>query len=59
MKASGATIRCIGGAKTETVDACKALLTEKQPKVHVHGTLDACGPDSASVTATEVKVQKD
>jgi len=54
---SSATIRCIGGAKTESVDACKTLLTEKQPKVHVRGTLTACDP--ATVTATEVKVQND
>lgn len=56
---STATIRCIGGAKTESVDACKTLLTEKQPRVHVRGTLTACDPATATVTATEVKVQKD
>jgi len=56
---STATVRCIGGAKTESADACKTLLSQKQPKVHVRGTLTACDAAGASVTATEVKVQKD
>jgi hypothetical protein len=56
---AGTSIRCIGGAKTDSVEACKALLTQGTPKVHVRGTLTACDPTSATVTATEVKVQKD
>jgi hypothetical protein len=55
-----ATFRCIGGAKTDTVEECKALVNDehKQPKVHVSGML-LCQADKADVTATEVKVQKD
>jgi len=57
--ASDATaFRCIGGAKTDTVDDCRALVTKKQPMVHVRGMLK-CQADKADVTATEVKVQKD
>jgi hypothetical protein len=58
VDASNASFRCIGGAKTDTVEQCKALVNDKQPKVHVRGMLH-CQADKADVTATEVKVQKD
>jgi hypothetical protein len=53
------TYKCIGGAKTDTVDQCRALVAAGQPKVHVRGTLKTCDAASALVTASEVKIQKD
>ena len=53
------TYKCIGGAKTDTVDQCKALVAAGHPKVHVRGTLKTCDGASALVTASEVKIQKD
>jgi hypothetical protein len=55
VDASNASFRCIGGAKTDTVEQCKALVNDRQPMVHVRGMLHC----QADVTATEVKVQKD
>lgn len=59
VSASSASFRCIGGAKADTVDACKALVTAGGAQVHVRGTLMLCDAAKAQVTATEVKVQKD
>jgi hypothetical protein len=59
VSAGGATYRCIGGAKTDTVDQCKALVAKGGVKVHVRGTLMECTATAAQVTATEVKIQKD
>lgn len=53
------TYRCIGGAKTDTLEQCKALIERGGAKVHVRGTLDDCDANPAPVTATEVKIQKD
>jgi hypothetical protein len=49
--------RCIGGTKTDSVDDCKKLVNDGEPKVHVRGTL-ICSAAAADVTAAEVKVQK-
>ena len=51
--------RCIGGAKVDSDDACRALIAPGWAKVHVRGTLRGCDGASASVTAAEVKIQKD
>ena len=59
VNAGGATYRCIGGAKTDTVDQCKALVAKGSAKVHVRGTLTDCTTTVAVVTAAEVKIQKD
>ncbi len=58
VTAGTATYRCIGGAKTDTVDECKALVAKGGAKVHVRGTLTNCTTTLAAVTATEVKIQK-
>ncbi len=58
VNAAGATYRCIGGAKTDTVDECKALIAKGGAKVHVRGTLTDCTATVAVVTASEVKIQK-
>jgi hypothetical protein len=62
VKADAATTyRCIGEAKTVTVDACKGLVAQGRAKlkVHVRGTLTDCTPTVAEVAATEIKIQKD
>lgn len=59
VTASSASYRCIGGAKTDTTEQCKALVAAGHPKVHVRGTLMTCDAGVATVTATEVKIQKD
>ena len=51
---AGATFKCNG--KTGGND-CRAAVAEGA-KVHVSGMLQACDADSASVSASEVKVQK-
>jgi hypothetical protein len=56
--AASASFRCVGGAKTDTVDQCKAAVDAGGAKVHVRGTLTACTAQAAQVTAAEVKVQK-
>lgn len=48
---------CIGSAKTTSDAECKASV-KKDAKVHVRGTLTTCSPSAATVTAAEVKVQK-
>jgi len=53
VSASGASFKCNGDSKSNT--QCKA---SAGAKVHVRGTLTACSTTQASVTATEVKVQK-
>jgi hypothetical protein len=58
VKAATATYRCVGGAKTPTVDECKALVAKGNAKVHVRGTLTDCTATVAVVTASEVKIQK-
>jgi hypothetical protein len=59
VTADGASYRCIGGAKVDSDSACKALIALGGAKVHVRGLLTGCDGASASVTATEVKIQKD
>jgi hypothetical protein len=59
VSAAAAAYQCVAGAKTDTVDACKALVARGGAKVHVRGTLMDCTADEAQVTATEVKIQKD
>ncbi len=63
VTAAGATYRCVGGAKTDTVDECKALVANGGVnggvKVHVRGTLKGCTSTVAEVSASEVKIQKD
>ncbi len=58
VSAGGATYRCVGGSKKDTVDECKALVANGGAKVHVSGTLTECTTTTAQVTATEVKIQK-
>jgi hypothetical protein len=55
VNASGASYKCNGNPK-KTGD-CKASLTTGN-QVHVRGTLTSCTTSAASVTATEVMVQK-
>lgn len=57
VTASSASYRCIGNAKVDTVEACKASLGPGA-KVHVSGTLTGCSMSKADVTAAEVKIQK-
>jgi len=54
VEATGASFACVGNAKSS---ACKSQLVAKA-KVHVSGTLKTCGPASATVVASEVKIQK-
>ena len=58
VNAASASFKCVGGAKTSSDAECKASV-KSGAKVHVSGTLMTCTTSSASVTATEVKVQKD
>ena len=58
VNAGSASYKCIGGAKTTSDAACKQSIQDGG-KVHVSGTLMTCTAQSATVTATEVKVQKD
>lgn len=58
VNAGSASFKCIGGAKTTSDAACKQSIQDGG-KVHVSGTLMTCAAQSATVTATEVKVQKD
>jgi hypothetical protein len=55
VSASGASYTC-NGKKGDS--DCKASL-RPGAKVHVRGALTSCGTSAASVTATEVKIQKD
>ena len=55
VNASGASYKCNGNPKT-TGD-CKATLAAGD-QVHVRGTLTSCTTSAASLTATEVMVQK-
>ncbi|HSD27745.1 MAG TPA: hypothetical protein VLL75_10615 [Vicinamibacteria bacterium] len=59
VSAGAASYRCIGGAKVDSDDACKALIALGGAKVHVRGRLEVCSPTEAQVTAFEVKIQKD
>ena len=54
VNASGASFKCNGQTKSSD---CKATLATGN-KVHVKGTLTSCSTSAASVTATEVMVQK-
>lgn len=54
VNASGASFKCNGQTKSSD---CKATLATGN-KVHVRGTLTSCSTSAASVTATEVMVQK-
>jgi hypothetical protein len=58
VSAASASYRCVGGAKTDTVDQCKALVAVGGAKVHVRGRLTDCDAARALVTADEVKIQK-
>jgi hypothetical protein len=55
VDATGASIKC-NGPKTSPAQ-CQAQVTAGA-KVHVSGLLDACDSSRATVTASEVKVQK-
>jgi hypothetical protein len=55
VSASGASYKCNGNKGNSD---CKANL-RSGAKVHVRGTLTTCGTSAASVTATEVMIQKD
>jgi hypothetical protein len=58
VSAAAASFRCVGNAKASTDAECRLSVTSGA-KVHVKGTLMACSPSTANVTASEVKVQKD
>jgi hypothetical protein len=58
VNASAASFKCMGGAQTTTGADCRASV-QSGAKVHVSGALMTCTDTSASVTAYEVKVQKD
>jgi len=58
VNAASASFKCVGGAKTSSDAECKASV-KSGAKVHVSGTLMTCTTSTATVTATEVKVQKD
>jgi len=51
--------RCVGGAKVDSDEACKALIAPGGAKVHVRGKLESCSLTEARVTADEVKIQKE
>lgn len=53
--ASAASFKCNGGDK-KTSSSCQASVTTGA-KVHVRGTLTSCSLSSATITASEVKVQ--
>jgi hypothetical protein len=55
VSASGASYKCNGNKGNSD---CKANL-RSGAKVHVRGTLTSCSTSAASVTATEVMIQKD
>jgi len=55
VAAAGASYKCNGNKGTAD---CKANL-KAGVKVHVSGNLTACSTDAASVTATQVMIQKD
>jgi hypothetical protein len=55
VSASGASYKCNGNKGNSD---CKANL-RSGAKVHVKGTLTSCSTSAASVTATEVMIQKD
>jgi hypothetical protein len=55
VNASGASFKCVG--QTGKATDCQAQV-KIGAQVHVKGTLTACDTTTASVTATEVKVQK-
>jgi hypothetical protein len=50
--------RCVGGARVDSDDACKALIAVGGAQVHVRGMLSECTTMEAKVTASEVKIQK-
>jgi len=56
VSASGASYKCNGNPKATT--DCKSSL-KAAAKVHVKGNLTTCTTSAASVTATEVMIQKD
>jgi hypothetical protein len=58
VNAGSASYKCIGQAKTSSEAECKAAV-KSGAKVHVSGSLASCTATSATVTASEVKVQKD
>ena len=58
VNAASASYQCIGQAKTSSEAECKAAV-KTGAKVHVSGSLASCTATTATVTATEVKVQKD
>ena len=58
VNAAGASYKCIGQAKTSSEAECKAAV-KTGAKVHVSGSLASCTASTATVTASEVKVQKD
>jgi hypothetical protein len=58
VNSASASFKCVGGAKTSSDAECKASV-KSGAKVHVSGTLMTCTTSTATVTATEVKVQKD
>jgi hypothetical protein len=58
VNAASASYRCVGQAKTSSDAECKAAV-KTGAKVHVSGSLASCTATSATVTASEVKVQKD
>jgi len=57
--AKTASYRCVGGAKVDSDEACKALIAPGGAKVHVRGKLEFCSLTEARVTADEVKIQKE
>ncbi len=55
VNASSASFVCVGDSRTSD---CKSQL-KAGAQVHVQGTLTACSATSASVSATQVKIQKE
>jgi hypothetical protein len=55
VKASNASFTCVGSSKSAS--DCKSTV-KAGAQVHVSGTLSACTTSSATVTASDVKVQK-
>jgi hypothetical protein len=56
VSASAASFKCNGSDKKSTTSCQASVKTGAQ--VHVRGTLTSCSLSSATITATEVKVQK-
>ncbi len=57
VNAASASYRCVGQAKASSDAECKANV-KAGAKVHVSGSLASCTAASATVTASEVMVQK-